>query len=28
LLIAERKATRLGPARARDSHGLPMNIWF
>ena len=28
LLIAERKATRLGPARPRDSHGLPMNIWF
>ncbi len=28
LLIAERKATRLGPARVRDSHGLPMNIWF
>lgn len=28
LLIAERKATRLGPARLRDSHGLPMNIWF
>jgi len=28
LLIAERKATRLGPARIRDSHGLPMNIWF
>ena len=28
LLIAERTATRLGPARARDSHGLPMNIWF
>jgi predicted RNase H-like nuclease len=28
LLIAEGKATRLGPARARDSHGLPMNIWY
>ena len=28
LLIAERKATRLGPARARDRHGLPMNIWY
>ena len=28
VLIAEGKATRLGPARARDSHGLPMNIWF
>ena len=28
LLIAERKATRLGPARARDRYGLPMNIWF
>ena len=28
LLIAEGKATRLGPARLRDSRGLPMNIWF
>jgi predicted RNase H-like nuclease len=28
LLIAERKATRLGPARTRDSYGLPMNIWY
>jgi predicted RNase H-like nuclease len=28
LLIAEREATRLGPARARDRYGLPMNIWF
>jgi predicted RNase H-like nuclease len=28
LLIAERKATRLGPARARDRYGLPMNIWY
>jgi predicted RNase H-like nuclease len=28
LLIAEGKATCLGPADARDSHGLPMNIWF
>ena len=28
LLIAQRKATRLGPARLRDSCGLPMNIWF
>ncbi len=28
VLIAERKATRLGPARARDSAGLPMNIWY
>ena len=27
-LIAARKATRLGPARARDSCSLPMNIWF
>lgn len=27
-LIAEGKATRLGPARERDRHGLPMNIWF
>jgi predicted RNase H-like nuclease len=27
LLIADGKATRLGPARVRDSHGLPMNIW-
>jgi predicted RNase H-like nuclease len=28
LLIARNKATRLGPARARDRYGLPMNIWF
>jgi predicted RNase H-like nuclease len=28
VLIAEGKATRLGPASARDSHGLPMNIWY
>ena len=28
LLIAQGKATRLGPARLRDSCGLPMNIWF
>ncbi|MBI3198086.1 MAG: DUF429 domain-containing protein [Rhodospirillales bacterium] len=28
LLIAQGKATRLGPANARDRHGLPMNIWF
>jgi len=28
LLITRRQATRLGPARARDRHGLPMNIWF
>jgi len=27
-LIADGTATRLGPARARDSCGLPMNIWF
>jgi predicted RNase H-like nuclease len=27
-LIATGTATRLGPARARDRHGLPMNIWF
>ena len=27
-LIAARTATRLGPARARDSRGLPMNIWY
>lgn len=27
-LIADRTATRLGPARARDRNGLPMNIWF
>lgn len=27
-LIAEGKATRLGPARIRDSPGLPMNIWY
>jgi predicted RNase H-like nuclease len=28
LLIADGKATRLGPADARDCYGLPMNIWF
>lgn len=28
MLIAEGKATRLGPADARDRYGLPMNIWF
>ena len=28
LLITGKEATRLGPARARDSHGLPMNIWY
>jgi predicted RNase H-like nuclease len=28
LLIAERKAARLGPARVRDRYGLPMNIWY
>lgn len=27
-LIAEGKATRLGPAEARDGYGLSMNIWF
>jgi predicted RNase H-like nuclease len=27
-LIAEGKATRLGPVNARDRYGLPMNIWF
>jgi predicted RNase H-like nuclease len=27
-LIAEGKATRLGPADVRDRYGLPMNIWF
>lgn len=27
-LIAKGAATRLGPTRARDSHGLPMNIWY
>ena len=27
-LIADRAATRLGPAGARDRKGLPMNIWF
>jgi predicted RNase H-like nuclease len=27
-LIAEGKATRLGPPDARDRYGLPMNIWF
>ena len=28
LLIAQSDATCLGPAKLRDSHGLPMNIWF
>ena len=28
MLLAERSATRLGPARERDRYGLPMNIWF
>jgi predicted RNase H-like nuclease len=28
VLIAEGQATRLGPAKLRDNHGLPMNIWF
>jgi predicted RNase H-like nuclease len=28
LLISEGKATCLGPTDLRDSHGLPMNIWF
>jgi predicted RNase H-like nuclease len=27
-LIAAGKATRLGPAKARDSCRLPMNIWY
>ncbi|MBS0222840.1 MAG: DUF429 domain-containing protein [Proteobacteria bacterium] len=27
-LIASGAATRLGPAKARDRYGLPMNIWF
>jgi predicted RNase H-like nuclease len=27
-LIAAGTATRLGPSEKRDSHGLPMNIWF
>lgn len=27
-LIAAGTATRLGPAKLRDSCGLPMNIWF
>jgi predicted RNase H-like nuclease len=27
-LIAAGKATRLGPAEARDRFGLPMNIWY
>jgi predicted RNase H-like nuclease len=27
-LFADGTATRLGPARLRDSYGLPMNIWF
>jgi predicted RNase H-like nuclease len=28
MLIASGEATRLGPARLRDSSGLPMNIWY
>ncbi len=28
LLIAQGRATRLGPEQERDRHGLPMNIWF
>ena len=28
LLITQKRATRLGPAKLRDSRGLPMNIWF
>jgi len=28
LLIAEGKASCLGPKDVHDSHGLPMNIWF
>ena len=28
ILISEGRATRLGPARERDSCGLPMNIWY
>lgn len=28
LLITQRTAARLGPARLRDSCGLPMNIWY
>ena len=28
VLIAEKKAIRLGPGRARDRFGLPMNIWY
>jgi predicted RNase H-like nuclease len=28
VLIAEGMAKRLGPAKARDRYGLPMNIWF
>jgi len=27
-LIAAGAATRLGPAKARDRYGLPMNIWY
>jgi len=27
-LIAAGKAARLGPAKARDRYGLPMNIWY
>jgi predicted RNase H-like nuclease len=27
-LIADHTARRLGPVRARDRSGLPMNIWF
>jgi predicted RNase H-like nuclease len=28
MLISAKQATRLGPAKARDRHDLPMNIWF
>ena len=28
LLITQKRATRLGPAKLRDGRGLPMNIWF
>lgn len=28
LLIAQGRATRLGPEHERDRYGLPMNIWF
>ncbi len=27
-LIAAGRAARLGPAKARDCYGLPMNIWY